>query len=122
FPIPEHPPLERATNGRLILLDVQTCFIYEFLSLRKDPEGQWIANAAAIFDLRSHILRRAGWTAADAAGMPVFPGLVRYEEVAAGKIEHALRFSTPRTRKLYIWPARHFDSNIFDAGFPPMGA
>jgi hypothetical protein len=121
FPIPNKPPLEQASGGRLILLDVQTCFIYELQGLRRDPEQQWIAASAAVFDLRSHILRRQFWGSADAAGMAIFPGLVRYEEVAAGTINHALRFSTPRTRKTFVWPARHADSNIFDAGYPPMG-
>jgi hypothetical protein len=121
FPIPDKPPLEQANRGRLVLLDVQTCFIYEFLGLRRDPEQQWIASNAAVFDLRSHIFRRQFWSSADSAGMPMFPGLVRYEEVAAGAINHALRFSTPRTRKTFVWPARHADSDIFDSGYPPMG-
>jgi len=121
FPLPRDPPLAHATNGRLVLLDAQNCFLYEFNGLHKDPDGAWIAANAAIFDLRSDILRRAGVPSADAAGLPIFPGLVRFEEVAAGEIHHALRFSTPRTRKMYVWPARHFDSNIYDAGYPVMG-
>lgn len=121
FPIPNKPPLEHATGQRLILIDVHSCFIYEFAGLHRDAEDQWISGSAAIFDLRSQILRRQDYASADAAGLAIFPGLVRYDEVAAGSIPHALRFSTPRTRKTFVWPARHSESTIFDMGYPPMG-
>ena len=122
FPIPKNPPLEHSPSGTLSVIDSQQCLLYEYSGLRKDPDGEWNGQSAAIFDLRSHILRRTGAMSADAAGLPIFPGLVRYEEVAAGTIAHALRFSTPHTRKLYVWPARHAESNVYDAGYPPMGA
>ncbi len=74
-----------------------------------------------IWDLRSNRLRRAGWTSADAAGLPILPGLARYEEVARGRIDHALRFTVQRTRRAYVFPARHFASDLTDASLPPMG-
>ncbi len=73
-------------------------------------------------DLTSNALRADGKTSADAAGLPIFPGLVRYDEVASGEIRHALRFTVPKTQRAYIWPARHFASSITDTSFPPMGA
>jgi hypothetical protein len=122
FPIPKNPPLEHSPNGVLSVLDPEDCLLYEYSGLHKDADGEWNGQTAAVFDLRSHILRRTGAMSADAAGMPIFPGLVRYEEVAAGIIPHALRFSNPHTRNLSIWPARHAASNIYDSGYPPMGA
>jgi hypothetical protein len=74
-----------------------------------------------VFDLRGYALRPAGWTSADAAGLPILPGLVRYDEVAAGTLRHALRFTAPRTRRDYVWPARHFASAATDPALPPMG-
>src|SRR5207302_2229385 len=82
----------------------------------------WKTVAGAIFDLNSNELRPAGWTSADAAGLPIFPGLVRYDEVHEQKvIPHALRFTCRRTRRAYVWPARHFASRLSDANLPPMG-
>ena len=75
-----------------------------------------------MFDLRSNALRPAGWTSADAAGLPVLPGLVRQDEVASGRIGHAIRFTAPQTQRAYLWPARHFASSSTDPDRPPMGA
>ena len=75
----------------------------------------------AIWSLRSNKLRPAGWTSADAAGLPILPGLARYDEVAAGSINHALRFTAPQTRRAYIYPARHYASDSTDPSLPPMG-
>ncbi|MFX5068913.1 hypothetical protein ABTC68_19970, partial [Acinetobacter baumannii] len=81
----------------------------------------WQAGSGAVFDLRSNALRPAGWTSADAAGLPILPGLVRYDEVAAGEIKHAIRFTAPQTRNTYVWPARHQASSLSGSQYPPMG-
>ena len=83
--------------------------------------GGWRAGSGAIFDLRSNKLRPAGWTSADAAGLPILPGLARYEDVAKGRIDHALRFTVSDSRRAYVWPARHFASDNTDPNLPPMG-
>ena len=83
--------------------------------------GSWTAGSGATWDLRSNDLRTEGWTSADAAGLPILPGLVRYDEVAAGAIQHALRFTTSQTRRLYIYPARHYASSSTSTSLPPMG-
>ncbi len=85
------------------------------------PAARWTAGSGAIWDLRSNRLRPAGWTSADAAGLPILPGLARYDEVAKGRIDHALRFTVSRTRRAYVWPARHFASSLTDPALPPMG-
>src|SRR5205085_3538685 len=77
--------------------------------------------SGAIFDLKANTLRPAGWTSADAAGLPITPGLVRYDEVAAGEIDHAIRFTAPQTRNTYVWPARHQASDRSAIDYPPMG-
>jgi len=83
--------------------------------------GSWSASSGASYDLRSNALRPDRWTSADAAGLPILPGLVTYDEVASGEIRHAIRFTAPTTRRDYVWPARHFASNTTDASYPPMG-
>jgi hypothetical protein len=89
---------------------------------RKQPDGSWRVGSGAIFDLGSNALRPDSWTSADAAGLPILPGLVRFDEVAAGEITHALRFTANETQGAYIWPARHEASDITDLNVPPMGA
>jgi hypothetical protein len=92
-------------------------------ALRRVPQRRrsWRAGSGAIFDLNGHALRPATWTSADAAGLPILPGLVRYDEAAAGAIAHALRFTAPQTRASYVWPARHEASSLTGAQYPPMG-
>ena len=85
------------------------------------PQHGWRAGSGAIWSLRSNRLRPAGWTSADAAGLPILPGLARYDEVRRGVIDHALRFTVQRTRRAYVFPARHFASNSTDPSLPPMG-
>jgi hypothetical protein len=125
YPIPPNPPIEGGTNAKgdrhILILDSSDCKLYEIFSAEPTPEGGWTAGAAAIFDLRSNKLRPAGWTSSDAAGLPVFPGLVRYDEVAAGEIRHAIRFTVVRTRNQFVWPARHEASSASGPQFPPMG-
>jgi hypothetical protein len=103
-----------------LIVDRDTCTLYELYALHRTG-GSWTAGSGAIWSLRSNKLRPAGWTSADAAGLPILPGLARYDEVAAGAIDHALRFTAPDTRRAYIYPARHFASDSTDPSLPPMG-
>ncbi len=122
YPIPRGVKIEggRGADGdrHAILVDRRSCRLYELFALRPDP---WRAGSGAIWDLRSNRLRPAGWTSADAAGLPILPGLARYDEVARGVIDHALRFTVSRTRRAYVWPARHFASDLTDPDLPAMG-
>jgi hypothetical protein len=124
YPIPKSVHIEggRASSGdrHALLLDRDACKLYELYALY--PNGRsWKAGSGAVFDLRSNKLRPAGWTSADAAGLPIFPGLARYDEVARGRIDHALRFTASRTRRAYVYPARHYASSSDDPALPPMG-
>ena len=125
YPVPPDAPIEggpRADGDRHVLaVDRGACVLYELFRAFPNRDGSWSADSGARFDLRSHALRPAGWTSADAAGLPILPGLVRFDEVAAGEIRHALRFTAPRTRRDYVWPARHVASSRTEAGLPPMG-
>ena len=106
----------------MIVVDRDTCVDYELFSAYPQNGGlRWTAGSGAIFNLGSDRLRPAGWTSADAAGLPILPGLARYDEVARGVIDHALRFTAPRTRAAYVYPARHFASSSTDPSLPPMG-
>ena len=102
-------------------MDRDRCILSEIFSAYPESGGGWQAGSGAVFDLRSDSLRPAGWTSADAAGLPILSGLVRYDEVASGKILHALRFTVPLTRKAYLWPARHYASTLTGLQYPPMG-
>ena len=125
YPIPPGAPIEggpESTGDRHVLVvDRDNCILYELYNAFPQPDGSWEAGSGAIFELNSHALRPAGWTSADAAGLPILPGLVRYEEVVAGEIRHALRFTAPQTRRAYVWPARHYASDLTGAQYPPMG-
>lgn len=125
YPIPSDPPIEGGPNSdgdrHILIVQEGTCLLYEIYDAYPRQEGGWDAGSGAIFDLRSNALRPDGWTSADAAGLPILPGLVRYDEVAAGEITHALRFTAPETQRAYVWPARHFASDLTDAAYPPMG-
>jgi len=120
YPIPADPLVEGGNDRHLITIDRDTCRLYE-LYHAEAVAGGWEAGSGATWDLGSNVLRPRGWTSADAAGLPIFPGLVRYEEVAAGEIRHALRFTAPETRRAFIYPARHFASASADRALPPMG-
>jgi hypothetical protein len=121
YPIPANVRIEggRASTGdrHAIVVDRSTCRLYELYALHPG----WRAGSGAIWSLRSNRLRPAGWTSADAAGLPILPGLARYDEVARGAIRHALRFTVQRTRRAYVYPARHFASDLTDPTLPPMG-
>jgi hypothetical protein len=125
YPIPRDVAIEggRASDGdrHALIVDRDACRLYELFALHPTAGGGWRAGSGAIWDLRSNKLRPAGWTSADAAGLAILPGLARYEEVARGRIDHALRFTVERTRRAYVYPARHFASDLTDASLPPMG-
>jgi len=124
YPIPRGVHIEggrHATGDRhAILVDRSACRLYELYDLRHTDHG-WTAGSGAVWSLRSNRLRRAGWTSADAAGLPIFPGLARWDEVSRGVIDHALRFTAARTRRAYVYPARHYASSSSDPSLPPMG-
>jgi hypothetical protein len=120
YPIPANPKIEAGSDRHLLMWDTAGCKLYELYSAVKTSSG-WDAGSGAIWDLRSNALRPDGWTSADAAGLPILPGLVRYAEVASGVIRHAIRFTAPETRDMHIYPARH-DAGIGNASsLPPMG-
>ncbi|MHC4917690.1 MAG: hypothetical protein ACYTGB_19620 [Planctomycetota bacterium] len=126
YPIPPDAPIEGGPKSKgdrhILVLDFHARKLYELFSAYPLEGGGWRAGSGAIFDLTSNRLRTAGWTSADAAGLPVFPGLVRYDEVVEkGEIRHALRFTVRRTQRAYIAPATHFASRSRDAKLPPMG-
>jgi hypothetical protein len=125
YPIPPNAPIEGGPDSdgdRHVLVVTQNeCKLYETFASYPNQDGSWQAGSGAIYDLRSNALRPSGWTSADAAGLPILPGLALYEEVAAGEIKHALRFTVQNTRKSFIWPARHFASTKTDPNLPPMG-
>jgi len=124
YPIPRHVHIEggsHATGDRhAILVDKSACRLYELYDLRHTSHG-WTAGSGAVWSLRSNHLRPAGWTSADAAGLPIFPGLARWDEVSRGVIDHALRFTAPQTRRAYVYPARHYASSSSAPSLPPMG-
>lgn len=127
YPIPPNVPIEGGPNGdgdrHIIMLDRDHWKLYEVFSARPEAGGKrWSAGSGAIFDLKSNAQRPAGWTSADAAGLPIFPGLARYDEVVERKrVAHAFRFTVERSRRAYVPPARHFASNRTEIDLPPMG-
>jgi len=124
YPIPRHVHIEggqHATGDRhALLVDKSNCRLYELYDLRHTSRG-WTAGSGATWSLRSNHLRPAGWTSADAAGLPIFAGLARWDEVKRGVIDHALRFTASETRRAYVYPARHYASSSNDPSLPPMG-
>ncbi|GCE15586.1 hypothetical protein KTT_54450 [Tengunoibacter tsumagoiensis] len=125
YPIPPQAPIEggaQSTGDRHVLvINSATCKLYETFASYPQADGSWKAGSGAIWDLNSNALRPRNWTSADAAGLPIFAGLVRYDEIASGVITHALRFTVNQTQNTYIWPARHFASSNTDPNLPPMG-
>jgi hypothetical protein len=120
YPIPPSAKVE-AGGDRHVLVASGDCKIYELYGAVRSGSG-WQAASGAVFDLRSNALRPAGWTSADAAGLPILPGLVRRDEVRSGVIRHALRFTVPTTQRGYISPARHEAGSTSSSAYPPMGA
>jgi hypothetical protein len=145
FPVPENTPIEgwpveyqRRSGGKVTLEDVQRDTLnqggdrhalvvdptngklYEFFHMKKTADG-WQAAQSSVFDLKSNRMRREEWTSSDAAGLPVFPAVVRYDELQRGIVEHALRVTVVKTRRAYVYPARHFASRLTDENLPRMG-
>ena len=124
YPIPASPKIEGNGAGgdrHLLMVDRLGCRLWELFAASHDAGG-WTAGSGAIWSLNSNVLRPDGWTSADAAGLPIYPGLARYDEVAAGVIPHALRFTVPTTRTgTHLYPARHDAGSSTNASAPPMG-
>ncbi|MEO8725897.1 MAG: hypothetical protein ABI383_07200 [Acidobacteriaceae bacterium] len=121
YPIPDNAPIEGGNDHHVLVVDTDNCILYEMYAAQYLSPLNWYAGSGAVFNLNSNALRPAGWTSADAAGLPIIPGLVRYDEVASGAITHALRFTVRHTQRAYVWPARHEASNLVGYQYPPMG-
>jgi hypothetical protein len=124
YPIPPNAPVEPGTPDRhVIVLDRDRCRLYELYKARRRAGGRrWRAGAGAIWNLRVNHFRPRGWTSADAAGLPILPGLARYDEVKRGVIDHAIRFTAEPTRSTYVYPASHSDGDSHSGSAPPMGS
>ena len=127
YPIPAAVRIEGAPahanegDRHALIVDRDSCKLYELYALRRQG-GHWAAGSGAVWNLRSNALRPAGWTSADAAGLPILPGLARWDgDASTGRIDHALRFTVERTRRAYVYPARHYASSSTDPSLPPMG-
>jgi hypothetical protein len=126
YPVPSNAPIEggRGSDGdrHVIVIDRDACKLYELYAAYPQNGGKsWKVGSGAIWSLKSNKLRPSGWTSADAAGLPILPGLARYEDLKKGGIDHALRFTASRTRRAFIYPARHFASSLTDRDLPAMG-
>ena len=124
YAVPLDAPIEGGSGStgdrHAIAVDTANCILYELY--RAFPgTADWTADSGAIFDLRSNALRPTTWTSADAAGLPIMPGLVTYEEVLSGEIRHAIRFTVPQSRREFVWPARHYASSLIGSQYPRMG-
>jgi hypothetical protein len=126
YPIPSNAPIEGGANSsgdrHVLVVREGECKLYEVGNAYPNTDGSWRVGAGAIWDLKSNALRPKTWTSADAAGLPILPGLVRHDEVAAGVIAHAIRFTADVTQKAFIWPARHQAGSSSATTVPPMGA
>jgi hypothetical protein len=120
YPIPRNVPIEGGGDRHALIVDRDTCKLYELYALHHTASG-WAAGSGAIWSLRTNKVRPAGWTSADAAGLPILPGLARWADASTGVINHALRFTVQRTRKAYVYPARHYASSSTDPSLPAMG-
>lgn len=125
YPIPTDAPIEGGATGNgdrhVLVLDADTCKLYELYAAYPHGDGSWHTGSGAVFDLSGDALRPDGWTSADAAGLPILPGLVRYDEVQTGEIAHAIRFTAAHTRGAHVWPARHDASALTGSQYPSMG-
>lgn len=124
YAVPLNAPIEGGSNAtgdrHAIAVDTTNCLVYELYN-SFPQSASWSADAGAIYDLRSNALRPSTWTSADAAGLPILPGLVTYDEVLSGEIKHAIRFTAPQSRREFVWPARHYASSLTGAQYPRMG-
>ncbi|MFD9405752.1 hypothetical protein ACFWBN_01845 [Streptomyces sp. NPDC059989] len=125
YRIPQNAKIENgpASTGdrHVIVWDRGLCKSYELWNAKPRGDNAWHAGSGAVFDLRTNELRPDGWTSADAAGLAILPGLVRYDEAATGRIDHAIRLTVPRSDQSYVWPARHQAGSAADTSLPPMG-
>jgi hypothetical protein len=125
YAVPLTAPIEGGSSStgdrHVIAVDTDNCILYEIYD-GFPQTASWQGGSGAIFNLASDALRPSTWTSADAAGLPIFPGLVRYDEIAAGAIHHAIRFTVPQTQNTFVWPARHEASSLTGSQYPPMGA
>jgi hypothetical protein len=125
MPVPANAPVEGGSSStgdrHVLVLNNGNCFLYELYSASPNSDGSWNADSTAVWDLLGNEQRPYTWTSADAAGLPIFPGLVRYDEAAAGNIQHAFRFTLPHTRPAFTPPASHWAGNTSDVNAPPMG-
>jgi hypothetical protein len=126
YPIPTNARIEGGSGSdgdrHVLVVNNDQCILYELYNSYPQADGSWNADSGAMYDLKTNApLRTAGWTSADAAGLPIAPGLVTYDEVASGEIKHAIRFTVPETRRAYVWPARHYASYLTGTQYPPMG-
>lgn len=124
YPIPTNAKIEGGPQGdgdrHILLVDTSTCLLYELFAAQHQANG-WHAGSGIVMDLTSNALRSEHKTSADAAGLPILPGLVRYDEAASGEIRHALRFTLPQTQAAYVWPARHAASKLISTNYAPLG-
>ena len=121
YPFTANTPIEQGSDAHAFMLNRDTCLLYELFDAAWNG-GRPTAGSGAVFDLKTHVLRPSGWTSADAAGLPIWPGVIRYDEIARGVIDHAIRFTAQRTDRSFVWPARHQAGAVRDASLPPMGA
>ena len=125
MPVPANAPVEGGSSStgdrHVLVLNKGNCFLYELYNASPNSDGSWNADSTAVWDLLGNEQRPYTWTSADAAGLPIFPGLVRYDEAAAGNIQHAFRFTLPHTRAAFTPPASHWAANTSDVNAPPMG-
>jgi hypothetical protein len=122
YPVGTHPPIEGGSDHHVLMVDRDACKLYEVSGAQPHAGGKrWTGWSGAIWSLRSNRVRPKTWTSADAAGLPIFPGLARYDEVRRGSIDHALRFTVEQTRRAFIYPARHYASTRTDPDLPAMG-
>lgn len=123
YPIPTNPKIEWGGDHHILTIDTDNCTLYEIYDASSQASGtQWFGGSGAIWDLNSNALRPDTWTSADAAGLPIFPGLIRYDEILAGEINHAIRFTTNCTANYYLWPARHVAQSGSCTNPVPFGA
>jgi hypothetical protein len=124
YPIPPNPPIEGGPDSggdrHVLVVDRSSCTLYELFDAHPNGDGSWHAGSGAVYNLQSNALRPAGWTSADAAGLPILPGLVTRDEVASGHIDHAIRVTARSTDASYLWPARH-QAGVANGSLPPMG-
>ncbi len=121
YPLGPDTRIEPGSDAHAIVVDRDTCKLYETYATARSG-NTWTAGSGAVYDLKSDLLRPDGYTSADAAGLPILPGLLRYDEVAAGKVDHAVRFTVSRSDRSHLWPARHDAGSANNINLPPMGA